>query len=190
MLLCTQHFCSPALRSIRHRARSNKSCRQMFAFARDGGLPFGAWLARVSPTWNLPFNSILITLLTTSLLSLINIGSATAFNSLVSLSTNAFLTSYMASIGCLIWRRWTGSQLLPSKFDLGRWGLPVYFAAEIFLVSAFVLCFFPMYPNPDANTMNYNIAIYGGVVVMAMIYYVVRARFQYDGPVEHVRKLD
>lgn len=80
--------------------------------------------------------------------------------------------------------------MLPSKFDLGRWGLPVYFAAENFLASAFVLCFFAMAPGPIAETMNYNIAIYRGVVVIAMVYYVIRARHRYAGPVEYVRKLE
>lgn len=153
-------------------------------------MPFGTWMARVSPTWNLPFNSIFITFVTTSLLSLINVGSSTAFNSITSLSTNAYLTAYMVSIGCLIWRRWTNSPLLPSKFDLGKWGLPVYFAAETYLVLAFVLCFFPETPNPGATAMNYNIVIYGSVVIFSMIYYFFRARHRYVGPVEYVRKLE
>lgn len=164
--------------------------RQMYAFARDGGLPWGRWLAHVSPTWNLPFNSIFVTFITTSLLSLINIGSVTAFNSITSLATNAYLTSYIVSIGCMIWRRWSNSPLLPSKFNLGRWGLPVYVAAEVFLISAFVLCFFPMSPDPGAEAMNYNSVIYGGVVIFSMIYYAFQGRHQYDGPVEYVRKLD
>lgn len=167
----------------------NQSYRQLFAFARDGALPFGPWLSRVSPTWNLPFNSIFVTFVSTSLLSLINIGSSSAFNSFISLSTNSFLTSFMISIGCLIWRRWTGNPLLPSKFDLGRWGLPVYFMAEIFLITAYVLCFFPQSPNPSAVSMNWNIVIYGGVAVISVVYYFVHARFQYAGPVEYVRKL-
>lgn len=28
-----------------------------------------------------------------------------------------------------------------------------------------------MYNDPDAQTMNYNIAIYGGVVVLSTVYY-------------------
>lgn len=96
----------------------------------------------------------------------------------------------MVSIGCLIWRRWTGAPLLPSKFDLGKWGLPVYFAAEAFLILTFVLCFFPETPNPVASSMNWNIAIYSAVVVFSFIYYFFRARHRYVGPVEYVRKLD
>jgi choline transport protein len=164
--------------------------RQMFAFARDGGLPGGPWLAHVSPTWNLPFNSIFVTFITSSLLSLITIFSTSAFTSILSLATNAFLTSYMVSIGCLIWRRWTNSPLPPSNFNLGKWGLPVYIAAESFLVSAFVLCFFPTRPNPGAEAMNYNIAIYGAVVIFSIIYFAFRGRYQYGGPVEYIRRLE
>lgn len=53
--------------------------RQCFAFARDSGLPFSHWLSRVSR--EVPFNAIIVTFFTTSLLSLINIGSSTALNS-------------------------------------------------------------------------------------------------------------
>lgn len=185
-------YVSPCFLNARvwHLKLTTRANRQLYAFARDGALPFGPWLAHVSPTWNLPFNSVLVTFVSTSLLSLVNIGSATALNSITSLATNAYLTSYMVSIGCLIWRRWSGSPLLPSKFDLGRWGLPVYFAAEIFLACSFILCFFPMYNNPDAETMNYNIAFYGGVVALSTVYYFLYARFRYEGPVEYVQKLE
>lgn len=53
--------------------------RQCFAFARDAGLPFSPWLSKV--TRDVPLNAILVTFFTTSLLSLINIGSSAALNS-------------------------------------------------------------------------------------------------------------
>lgn len=163
--------------------------RQLFAFARDEGLPFSPWFARVSRK-ELPMNAIIVTFITSTLLSLINIGSATALNSITSLSTNALLSSYICSIGCMIWRRWTGAPLLPSHFSLGRWGLLVNVASVAFLIFAFIFSFFPVSPNPDAVLMNWNILIYGVVVVFSMLYYFLKGRFRYVGPVEYVRKLD
>lgn len=164
--------------------------RQLFAFARDSGVPFSPHFSKVSPKWNLPLNSISITFVVSALLSLINLGSSTALNSITSLTVCASISSYMVSIGCNIWRRATGQVLLPSKFNLGKWGLPINIAAEIFLVIAFVLSFFPISRNPDAEAMNWNILIYGVVVVMSLIYYVLRGRHRYAGPVEYVRKLE
>lgn len=48
--------------------------RQLYAFARDDGLPFSAFLARVRPSWDLPLNSTFVSFGITVLLSLINIG--------------------------------------------------------------------------------------------------------------------
>lgn len=90
----------------------------------------------------------------------------------------------------MIWRRWTKSPLLPSKFRLGSWGLTINIASEAFLVTVFVLAFFPSMPDPDAANMNWNIMIYGAVVVISMFYYLLRGRHRYVGPVEYVRKLD
>lgn len=166
--------------------------RQLFAFARDGGMAFSPWLAQVTPRWNLhvPLNAILVTFSITSLLVLINIGSSTALNSITSLGSNALLSSYICSIGCMIWRRLTGAPLLPAKFLLGKWGLPVTIAAEVFLVILWILSLFPLYRQPDPETMNWSILIYGAVFIFSVGYYWVYGRHHYVGPVEYIRKLD
>ncbi|KAJ3498429.1 hypothetical protein NLG97_g1133 [Lecanicillium saksenae] len=163
--------------------------RQLFAFARDRAVPFSPWFASVPAGWDVPINSILTTFLITGLLSLINIGSTTALNSITSLATTSILSSYIVSIGCMIWRRCTGSRLLPSKFSLGRWGLAINIASEAFLVVIFVLAFMPPVPNPSAELMNWNIVIYGGIAIFSAIYYWFRGTHQYEGPVVYVRTL-
>jgi choline transport protein len=54
--------------------------RQTWAFARDHGLPFSNWIGKVDKKLDNPANSVTFTCLITVLLSLINIGSDTAFN--------------------------------------------------------------------------------------------------------------
>lgn len=165
--------------------------RQLFAFARDGAVPFSLWFSQVSPRWDLPLNSVLFTFLTSAVLALINLGSSAALNSVTSLATNAILSSYMCSIGCLIWRRIANQPMLSSKFTLGsRWGLGVNVASEAFFAVAFVLAFFPLTKDPDAASMNWNILIYGVVVCFSLVYYFLRGRYRYVGPVEYVRKLE
>lgn len=162
--------------------------RQLYAFARDQAVPFSPWISKVA--WDLPLNSIFITFITSSLLSLINIGSPTALSSITSLGTSALLSSYICSIGCLIWRRLTGNPLPKSQFNLGKWALSINIVSEVFLVVMFVLVFFPESPDPAAASMNWAIVIYGAVVLLSMIYYFFRGRHRYVGPVEYVRKVD
>ncbi|KAH2240592.1 hypothetical protein KXV81_004814 [Aspergillus fumigatus] len=60
--------------------------RQVYAFARDKGLPFSNFLSTVNPTFIVPLNALCMSLAIVSLLSLINIGSSVAFNAIMSLA--------------------------------------------------------------------------------------------------------
>ncbi|KAK9559141.1 hypothetical protein V6Z77_004802 [Aspergillus fumigatus] len=65
--------------------------RQVYAFARDKGLPFSNFCQRsvfssVNPTFIVPLNALCMSLAIVSLLSLINIGSSVAFNAIMSLA--------------------------------------------------------------------------------------------------------
>ena len=66
--------------------------RQLFAFARDQGVPFARWFAYVPPGWDVPMNSIVVSFVVTCLLALINIGSTIALNNITSLSLSAILS--------------------------------------------------------------------------------------------------
>lgn len=89
-------------------------------------------------------------------------------------------------IGCVLVRRIQGGPFPPSRFDLGRFGIPINITAICFLVVAFVFLFFPSVPSPDAASMNWAILIYGAIIILAMLYYVFKGRFEYEGPVQYV----
>jgi len=63
------------------------SSRQIFALARDKGLPFHQFLSKVRPGSGVPLNSVYVTLLFTCLIALIIIGSTTAFNIILSVAS-------------------------------------------------------------------------------------------------------
>ena len=164
------------------------SSRQLFAFARDNGIPFGAFLSRVQPGWDIPLNSVLVSFVVAILLSLINIGSSVAFNSIASLGTCALLSSYIISISCMFVKRWRNEPLLPSRFSLGKAGIWVNGISVLYLIVAFVFSFFPSFPHPTPDLMNWNILIYGVVVIFSLGYFVAKGRKQYAGPVEYINK--
>ncbi|KAF2014149.1 amino acid transporter [Aaosphaeria arxii CBS 175.79] len=166
------------------------SSRQLFAFARDNGIPFGAFLSRVQPGWDIPLNSVLVSFAIAILLSLINIGSTVAFNSIASLGTCALLSSYIISISCIFLKRWRAEPLLPSRFSLGAAGIWINGAAIVYLALAFVFAFFPTFPHPTPDLMNWNILIYGVVVVFSLVYFAVKGRRVYVGPVEYTRRME
>ena len=73
--------------------------RQLWSFARDQGLPFSHWLSHVPRGWNIPLRAVLVSVLISSLISLINIGSSVALNAINSLGVVSLLFSYTVTIG-------------------------------------------------------------------------------------------
>ncbi|KAF2402027.1 amino acid transporter [Trichodelitschia bisporula] len=162
--------------------------RQLFAFARDNGIPFAKVFAYVPPGWDIPLNAVILTLVFVSALSLINIGSTIAYNTITSLGVCALVSSYMVSISCVTLKRWRGEPLLKRRFSLGQYGMAINAFSVLFLLLVFVMCFFPPEPNPPPSVMNWSIIMYGAVMLFSLIYYYFKGRHVYVGPVKYVRK--
>lgn len=163
--------------------------RQMYAFARDRGLPFSKTLSHVHPGWNLPLNAIAVSFVITCLLSLINLGSSVAFNAIVSLTVGAILSSYIISISCVALRKIRKDHALPAtKWSLGPYGLPLNIMAVAFLLIVYVFTFFPLATPVEPDTMNWSSLIYGVVVIFAILWFCVYGRRVYAGPVTLVKQ--
>ncbi|KAF2796058.1 amino acid transporter [Melanomma pulvis-pyrius CBS 109.77] len=141
--------------------------RLTWAFARDDGLPFSGYFKHVDATYRVPIRSIALVSIVIVLLSLINIGSSTALNAILSLSTIALYTSYIIPITCLIFMRFR----VPDKIYDSQAG-----RAEI---SEGQLVFGPWNLGP---TMNYAGPVFGLVLVFAMADYAIRGRVSFVGP--------
>jgi choline transport protein len=162
--------------------------RQLFAFARDHGVPFGGFLSRVQSGSNIPLNSVIVSFGVSVLLSLINVGSTVAFNNIAPLGTCAMLSSYIISISCIFLKQWKNELLLPSHFSLDRAGIWINGIAIVYLCMAFLFAFFPTFPHPTPDLMNWNIVIYGAVVMFSLVYFFIRGQKAYVGPVEYVKR--
>ncbi|KAE9970612.1 hypothetical protein BLS_001964 [Venturia inaequalis] len=162
--------------------------RQLFAFARDQGLPFSKFFAHVPLGWDIPLNSVLLTMLVSISLSLINIGSRTAYNNMTSLGVCALLSSYIVSISCVCLKRYKKQPLLPRRFSLGKAGFAINVFSILFLSVVFVFCLFPPVVRPNVEEMNWSVVMYAGVMGVSMVYYCCKGRRVYKGPVEYIRK--
>jgi len=159
--------------------------RQTFAFARDNGLPFPKWIGHVHPKLQIPANAIALTCTLTILLSLINIGSSTAFNAIISLQIVALMASYCISISCVLYRRLTNT-LPRARWSLGRLGVPVNVLGIAYAAFSFFWCFWPNATPVEAYTFNWAPVLFVGVLVCCMLAYWVKGRKVYVGPVMQV----
>lgn len=163
--------------------------RQLFAFARDHGLPFASIWRHVRPGWDIPLNAILFSFVFISLISLINLGSTTAFNAVLSIGVVALLTSYLVVIACVLLKRVRGEELLPRRWSLGKnFGYACNTIGLAYLLIAFLFAFFPLGTPVKAETMNWAAAVYGGVALLSTIYYLLYARKTYMPPVSRLAK--
>lgn len=138
------------------------------------------------------------------LLALINIGSEVAFNDLVAMSISGLYLSYMMVAGLLLYRRCTGGisnarssetavintvggKLVWGPFHLpGIFGIAVNTFALIYMTIAVFFSFWPPSWEVTVTTMNFSVVGTFGTVILSLVYYVLRARNVYDGPVVEV----
>jgi choline transport protein len=133
-----------------------------------------------------------------ALLSLINIGSSTALNAILSLSTIALYTSYVIPITCLIFMRFRVKQkvydsaaghaeiseekLVFGPWNLGRWGLWINIYGAVYATLLIPFMALPTTLPLSAKTMNYGGPVFGLVLLFAGIDYVVRGKMSFVGP--------
>jgi urea carboxylase system permease len=102
--------------------------RLLFAMARDGRLPFGRQIARVSGRRKVPIVPALVTGILTLGLLAINVGNQSAFLALTSVAIIMFYIAYLGITAPMLGKRLTGRWPRPdhgSYFSLGRWGILV-----------------------------------------------------------------
>jgi choline transport protein len=100
----------------------------------------------------------------------------------------AILSSYLVTIGCLIWRRLYGAPLPPRRWSLGKAGLGINISAFLFVLPLWFFTFWPLATPVLASTMNWSSVIFFGVLIIAAVYYAAKARHEYTGPVALVKR--
>ena len=132
---------------------------------------------------NVPDNSVYLTSVISGIICLINLGSTTGFNIVVSLNILAILSTYMVSIGFVLLRRIRKQELPPARWSLGRWGLSIN--AFAFAYSGFVIVFscFPSSVPVSTSSANWAPAVWAGVMLVALAAYMLHGRRTYTPPV-------
>ncbi|KAL1964882.1 hypothetical protein VTN77DRAFT_6235 [Rasamsonia byssochlamydoides] len=157
------------------------SSRMIFAFARDGGLPFSRVFAKVHPRLGLPLNALYLTTALVIIFGCIFLASTSAFNAIISASVVALNISYGMPIAVHCLR---GRNVLPAR----PWRLSPLFGwvadltALSFIILTTVLFLFPPDLPVDASSMNYCIVAFGIILIISVIQWIVDGRKNFTGP--------
>ena len=127
--------------------------RLAWAFARDGGLPYSTFFARISKRYGFPVRSTLLALVFSCCYGLLYLVSTTAFNSII---TSAVLFSNVTYCipQAIVAVRGRMNVLPDHAFDLGRLGYFCNLISPVFVLSLGVLVCFP--PELPVNALNIN----------------------------------
>lgn len=101
---------------------------------------------------------------------------------------SSLFTSYFISIGCVLLKRLKGQPLPLSRWSMGKLAIPVNSLALMYIAFAFVMTLFPTTTPVVPQTMNWAALIWGAVVMIALVNYVLYGRKIYEGPVVYVKK--
>jgi amino acid transporter len=164
--------------------------RLMWAFARDNGLPFSTFFAKVHPTLKMPLNALFLIGACICLLATINAGSSTAFNALISLPALGLYISYFFPIFFLFWRRLSRNHPTPipwGPFKLGIYGPFINLGAMLYIIFIVIWMPFPAFLPVDGLTMNYSGPILAAVILGALADWVISGRKRFQIPVARHR---
>ena len=158
--------------------------RMLWSFAQDAGLPWSKTLSKVNEKHHVPLPAIAATSIFLVLIGLLNIGSTTAFNAIVSLGTVALYISYLMPIVLIFYRRIACPGSLPyGPFRLGRLGIGINLASIIYTVYVSIFLLFPPYQPVTAQNMNYAPVVLGGVLVLSAVWWFIGGKRDFVGPV-------
>jgi amino acid transporter len=164
--------------------------RLAFSYARDGAVPGGKVLGRVSPRFHTPVYALMLGFVIPLLASLlVNINPAHAHkflfitypanvNALLLLVSfgvsGIYLSFLMTVIGAAIARRrgWTPSV----AFTLGRWGWPVTVIAGVYLAGMLVDVVYPSGVSSGRALLNYDwitLTVMVGIAIVGAIIYAI-----------------
>ncbi|KAL4925282.1 putative GABA permease [Aspergillus undulatus] len=160
------------------------AARMVWSLARDKGIPCHGYFAKVDNKTGIPSRPILATGAVLFLLGLVNIGSTTAFNAIISLAVLGLHVSYLVPVALMLWCRLSTANVAFTygPWKLGRFGIPINIVSVVYLSYTSIFMVFPPYQPVTAENMNYASLIFGAVLVFSWIYWIWKGRKQYTGP--------
>ncbi|CDK27113.1 unnamed protein product [Kuraishia capsulata CBS 1993] len=155
--------------------------RQIWAFARDDGLPFSRYIKVVDKKLRVPLRAVAFGGALALTIGCLTLAGSTAANALFSLGVAG---NYIAW-GTPIFLRLTSGKdkFKPGPFYLGDTLSPIVnWIVCCWMIFVLFLCMFPGSKTVDKETMNYTVVINCGVWVLAMVYFYTYKFKYFHGP--------
>jgi choline transport protein len=110
------------------------------------------------------------------ILSLIYVGSSTAFNAIISLQAMGLSISYVVPITFLMIQKMRGRKIPYGPYTLGRFGVAINLFALAYLIFVILWMPFPQILPVTGSNMNYAGPLLGAVILGALIDWMIGGR--------------
>ena len=152
--------------------------RTLFAFSRDRLVPFSRVWTKINPLTGTPLYAVWISVFFCIAINLIGLGSYAAIAGVFNITAIALDWSYCIPIIC----KMVFGQFEPGPWNMGKASIFVNAWAVLWTLFVSIIFILPTVRPVAALTMNYAIAFLGLIVFFAIIYWYIRGRKFYTGP--------
>ncbi len=153
--------------------------RMIYAFSRDGAVPFSKFWHRINPRTRTPTNSIWLAAIGAFVLALPYLYSSVAYAAVTSIAVIGLYVAYVAPV---FLRVRAGNKFEEGPWTLGRWSRPIGIIATIWVIFIAILFMLPQAQPININTFNYTPVVFLIVLGGAALWWVVSAKNWFHGP--------
>ncbi|EIW80593.1 hypothetical protein CONPUDRAFT_154619 [Coniophora puteana RWD-64-598 SS2] len=143
--------------------------RQVFAFARDGALPFSRFIYSIGYGRGgalgligegVPVIAVWTLVVLAALTGLLSFAGEQAIKAVFAMSMVAIYVAYIGPIAARVMAAWNEAACFrPGPFHMGYWGVPINLVALAFMVFTIVVFLFPASPGTAVADMNYAVVV-------------------------------
>ncbi|KAI8362429.1 amino acid/polyamine transporter I [Mortierella sp. GBAus27b] len=159
--------------------------RMLYAFSRDGGLPFSRYWIVLNKRTTMPLRLVWLSVVVIIILAIPAVGSDATLSAISGISIIGFTTSYAIPI---LLRITVGAEtFVQHEFNLGRYSKPVGWVACIWTAFIFVIFNLPQsWPVDNPSLYNFTPAAVGFLLVFTTLTWFLSARHWFKGPISEI----
>ncbi|ORX56149.1 amino acid transporter [Hesseltinella vesiculosa] len=157
------------------------SSRMVYAFARDGALPFSKYLHSLHPKTKAPVAAVWFNVTVAGIVGVLYMINSTAYSAIVSVNTIGSQLSYFVPI---LMRITTSRKSFErGTWHLGRFSIPCGIISCLWILFTCILFVLPTSWPVTPDSMNYAIVPFCFIMILSTGYYMIWGRKWFKGPV-------
>lgn len=152
--------------------------RMIYAFSRDGAVPFHDVWHRLD-RGRTPRNAIILSVVCAFILAVPSVFEYVAYVAVTSIATIGLYIAYVLPV----FLRLRAKEFKPGPWNLGSWSAPIGIISVIWVIFIAFLFMLPTATPISLNTFNYTPVVVVGTFLIITIWWVTSARNWFKGPV-------